>query len=46
VRAHHPALAEVEVCVMGLPARLVAGGAILGLDALGTTRSLGAESRA
>jgi hypothetical protein len=46
VRADHPVLAEVEVCVVGLRARLVAGGAILGLDALGATPSLGAESRA
>ena len=46
MRADHPVLAEVEVCVVALRARLVAGGAILGLDALGATPSLGAESRA
>jgi len=46
VTADHPLFAEVDVCVVGLRAHLIAGGAILGLDALGATPSLGAESRA
>jgi len=46
VTADHLLFAEVDVCVVGLRARLIAGGALLGLDALSATPSLGAESRA
>ena len=44
--ADQPLLAVVNICVVGLRARLVAGGAILSLDAPGANPSLGAESRA